>query len=50
MNNCFSMSRLRLLRAILRNALELTLQLKRTFDERLPISEALSSFVAKREE
>jgi hypothetical protein len=48
MNNC--LSRLRLLPDTLREALGLTLQLKRTFDEGRPISEALSSFVARQEE
>jgi hypothetical protein len=48
MNNL--LSRLHLLPTTLWEALGLTLQLKRTFDEGRPISEALSSFVAKQEE
>lgn len=48
MSDC--LSRLRLLPDTLREALGLTLQLKRTFDEGRPISEALSSFVAKQGE
>ena len=48
MNHC--LYRLRLLPNTLREALGLTLQLKRTFDEGRPISEALSSFVAKQAE
>jgi len=49
MNNRLSLSRMQLLPATLRDALDLTFQLKRTFDEGRPISEALYFFVAKRE-
>ena len=46
----YSLCQLRLLTNTLREALGLTLQLKRTFDEGRPISEALSCFVAKQGE
>jgi len=50
MDNHSSFFQWGLLFAILCDALNLTLQLKRTFEEGRPISEALSSFVSKREE
>lgn len=43
MDSKFSFSRLELLKSRLQDALKLTLELKRNFDEGRPISDALSS-------